>query len=30
MTAGGSESIMMAVKCYRELAKERGIDKPEM
>jgi len=30
MTSGGSESIMMAVKCYRELARERGIEKPEI
>lgn len=30
MTSGGSESIMMAVKCYRELGRERGIEKPEI
>jgi len=30
MTSGGSESIMMAVKCYRELGRERGIKVPEI
>jgi sphinganine-1-phosphate aldolase len=30
LTSGGSESIMVAALGYRELAKQRGIDKPEI
>jgi len=30
MTTGGTESILMAVKAYRERAKKKGITKPEM
>jgi sphinganine-1-phosphate aldolase len=30
MTTGGTESIMLACKAYRDLAYERGIDRPEM
>ncbi|XP_062989078.1 sphingosine-1-phosphate lyase 1 [Elgaria multicarinata webbii] len=30
MTSGGSESIMLACKAYRDLAYERGITSPEM
>uniref|UniRef100_A0A8D0LB81 Sphingosine-1-phosphate lyase 1 n=1 Tax=Sphenodon punctatus TaxID=8508 RepID=A0A8D0LB81_SPHPU len=30
MTSGGTESILMACKAYRDLAYERGIDHPEM
>ncbi|MCU0656785.1 MAG: aspartate aminotransferase family protein [Polyangiaceae bacterium] len=30
MTTGGTESILMAVKCYRERGKARGIKQPEM
>ncbi len=30
MTSGGSESIMLACKAYRDLAYERGIKFPEM
>jgi sphinganine-1-phosphate aldolase len=30
MTTGGTESIMMACKAYRDLAKSRGIEYPEM
>ncbi|XP_065654329.1 sphingosine-1-phosphate lyase 1 isoform X2 [Hydra vulgaris] len=30
MTSGGTESILMAVKCYREIARERGIRYPEI
>lgn len=30
MTTGGTESIIMACKAYRDLAMERGISKPEM
>lgn len=30
MTSGGTESIMMALKCYREIGRERGIERPEI
>lgn len=30
MTTGGTESVLMAVKAYRERGKKRGITKPEM
>ena len=30
MTAGGTESCMLAVKTYRDWAREKGIKKPEM
>lgn len=30
MTSGGTESILMACKCYRELGRARGIQVPEM
>lgn len=30
MTAGGTESILMAMKAYREMGYERGIEKPEI
>lgn len=30
MTTGGTESILMACKAYREWAHERGIERPEM
>lgn len=30
MTSGGTESILMACKAYRDLAYERGIKRPEM
>jgi sphinganine-1-phosphate aldolase len=30
MTTGGTESIMLACRAYRELAYERGIKRPEM
>lgn len=30
MTSGGTESIMMACKTYRDLAVSNGITKPEM
>lgn len=30
MTSGGTESIMMACKCYCEIGKERGIERPEI
>jgi len=30
MTSGGTESIMLACKAYRDLAHSRGIQKPEM
>jgi sphinganine-1-phosphate aldolase len=30
MTAGGTESILMACLSYRNLARERGIKIPEM
>jgi len=30
MTTGGTESILMATKTYRELGRARGITQPEM
>ena len=30
MTSGGTESIMLACRAYRELARDRGIKHPEM
>jgi len=30
MTSGGTESIMLACKAYRDLAYSRGIQHPEM
>lgn len=30
VTSGGTESILMACKAYRDLAYERGIKYPEM
>lgn len=30
MTSGGTESILMALASYRDLATERGIEYPEM
>ena len=30
MTSGGTESIMLACKAYRDLAYARGIKRPEM
>lgn len=30
MTSGGTESILMACKAYRDLAYEKGIKHPEM
>lgn len=30
LTSGGTESILLAVLAYRELAKERGITKPNI
>lgn len=30
MTSGGTESILMACKAYRDLAYEKGIKQPEM
>lgn len=30
MTSGGTESILMACKAYRDRAKEKGIEKPEL
>jgi len=30
MTTGGTESILLACKAYREWAHERRIEKPEM
>jgi sphinganine-1-phosphate aldolase len=30
LTSGGSESILLSVLCYRELARTRGIDTPEI
>ena len=30
MTSGGTESIMLACKAYRDMAYERGIEHPEM
>jgi len=30
MTSGGTESIMLACKAYRDLAHSRGIQRPEM
>jgi len=30
MTSGGTESILMAIKSYREIAKARGVTKPEL
>jgi sphinganine-1-phosphate aldolase len=30
MTSGGTESIMLACKSYRDIAYEKGIKRPEM
>jgi sphinganine-1-phosphate aldolase len=30
MTSGGTESIMLACRAYRDLARERGVKRPEM
>jgi len=30
MTSGGTESILLAMKTYRDEARERGIQYPEM
>ena len=30
MTSGGTESIMLACKAYRDMAYERGVKHPEM
>lgn len=30
MTSGGTESLLMACKTYRDLAYSKGITKPEM
>lgn len=30
MSSGGTESIMLACRAYRDLAYEKGIKKPEM
>jgi len=30
MTSGGTESIMLACKAYRDLAYSRGVQHPEM
>ncbi len=30
MTSGGTESIMLACKAYRDLARSRGVKRPEM
>lgn len=30
VTSGGTESILMACKAYRDMAYERGVEYPEM
>jgi sphinganine-1-phosphate aldolase len=30
LTCGGTESIIMAIKAYKEMAKAKGITEPEM